>query len=112
MQTKPGRSYRYPLAMLTALFFAWGFIICLNDILIPHLKHVFELNYAQAALIQFIFFFAFFLMSIPSGALLERIGYQNGIVVGLVVTGVGSALFWPAASVPSYGWFLAALFVL
>lgn len=105
-------SYRFPLTMLTALFFAWGFIICLNDILIPHLKHVFELNYLQAALVQFCFFFAFFVMSIPSGTIINRIGYQRGIVVGLLVTGLGAALFIPAASVPSYGWFLTALFVL
>ena len=98
--------------MLTALFFAWGFIICLNDILIPHLKSVFELNYFRAALVQFCFFFAFFVMSIPSAAIINRIGYQKGIVVGLLVTGLGAFLFLPAAAVPSYGWFLTALFVL
>lgn len=113
MQTHTARpNYRFPLTVLTALFFAWGFIICLNDILVPHLKAVFDLSYAQAALVQFCFFAAFFLMSIPSGALLARIGYQRGIVVGLLVTGSGALLFLPAASVPSYAWFLTALFVL
>ncbi len=105
-------NYRLPLVFLSALFFAWGFIICLNDILIPHLKHVFDLNYVQAALVQFCFFFAFFVMSIPSGMIIHKIGYQKGIVVGLLVTGLGSLLFLPAASVPSYGWFLTALFIL
>jgi FHS family L-fucose permease-like MFS transporter len=98
--------------MLTALFFAWGFIICLNDILIPHLKQVFQLNYLRAALVQFCFFLAFFVMSAPSGVILNRLGYRRGIVVGLLISGLGACLFWPAASLPSYGWFLAALFVL
>jgi FHS family L-fucose permease-like MFS transporter len=105
-------NYRFALTMLTALFFAWGFIICLNDILIPHLKRVFDLNYVQAALVQFCFFLAFFVMSVPSGFILNRIGYQRGIVVGLLVSGLGALLFLPAASIPSYGFFLAALFIL
>lgn len=110
--SRPPANYRFALTMLTGLFFAWGLIICLNDILIPHLKHVFALSYVQAALIQFSFFFAFFLMSVPSGAILNRIGYQNGIVAGLLVTALGALLFVPAAAVPSYACFLAALFVL
>ena len=73
----------FALASLTTLFFMWGFITCLNDILIPYLKGMFSLNYTQAMLIQFCFFGAYFVMSIPAGKLVSRIGYQFGIVVGL-----------------------------
>ena len=100
------------LIILTSLFFIWGFITCLNDILIPHLKSVFTLNYAQAMLIQFCFFAAYFVMSIPSGYLVERIGYQNGIVTGLAIAGIGCLLFYPAAELRSYPLFLSAFFVL
>jgi FHS family L-fucose permease-like MFS transporter len=105
-------NYRFALTALTSLFFMWGFITCLNDILIPHLKNVFSLNYAEAMLIQFCFFGAYFVMSIPAGALVHRIGYKRGIVVGLVIAGVGCGLFNPAASLREYGLFLGALFVL
>jgi MFS transporter, FHS family, L-fucose permease len=100
------------LAMLTALFFLWGFITCLNDILIPHLKAVFDLTYVQVMLIQFCFFAAYFLVSVPSGYLVEWIGYQRGIVTGLVVAGLGCLLFYPAAGLRLYPLFLAAVFVL
>jgi FHS family L-fucose permease-like MFS transporter len=98
--------------MLTALFFAWGFITCLNDILIPHLKAVFELGYAEAMLVQMSFFAAYFVASLPCGALVERIGYKRGIVAGLTTAAIGCALFYPAASERSYPLFLGALFVL
>ena len=101
-----------PLAILTSLFFIWGFITCLNDILIPHLKAVFTLNYTQAMLIQFCFFAAYFVMSVPSGYLIEKIGYQRGIVVGLAIAGVGCLLFYPAAGLHLYVLFLCAFFVL
>jgi len=100
------------LTALTSLFFMWGFITCLNDILIPHLKGVFSLTYTQAMLIQFCFFGAYFLVSIPAGELVKRIGYQRGIVVGLVVASLGCLMFYPAAAYQTYGFFLAALFVL
>jgi FHS family L-fucose permease-like MFS transporter len=100
------------LAVLTTLFFMWGFLTCLNDIIIPHLKAVFELNYAQAMLIQFAFFMAYFVMSLPSGAIVKRLGYKNGIIIGLLGAGVGCVLFYPAAGARSYGLFLLALFVL
>lgn len=100
------------LASLTALFFLWGFITCLNDILIPHLRNVFELSYTEAALIQFCFFGAYFVVSIPAGALVKRVGYKSGIIVGLVIAGLGCFLFYPAASWRVYEVFLAALFVL
>ncbi len=105
-------SYFGSLVILTSLFFIWGFITCLNDILIPHLKSVFTLNYAQAMLIQFCFFTAYFVASIPSGYLVEKIGYKNGIVGGLSIAGIGCLLFYPAAGQHSYPLFLAALFVL
>ena len=104
--------YTAPLAVLTTLFFMWGFLTCLNDIIIPHLKAVFELNYAQAMLIQFAFFTAYFVMSLPSGFIVKRFGYKNGIIMGLLGAGVGCVLFYPAAGARSYGLFLLALFVL
>lgn len=107
-----GGNFRVPLAVVTILFFMWGFLTCLNDILVPHLKAVFDLNYTQVMLIQFTFFTAYFVMSIPSGKIINLFGYQKGIVIGLLTAGVGTFLFYPAASVPSYPLFLTALFVL
>ncbi|WNC73072.1 sugar MFS transporter [Thalassotalea psychrophila] len=100
------------LVILTSLFFLWGFITCLNDILIPHLKGVFSLNYTQAMLIQFCFFSAYAIMSMPSASLIKRVGFKMGIVSGLVIAGIGCLMFYPAASSQSYPMFLAALFVL
>jgi FHS family L-fucose permease-like MFS transporter len=97
---------------LTSLFFIWGFITCLNDILIPHLKAVFTLNYAQAMLIQFCFFTAYLIISVPSSYLIKKIEYKGGIIAGLAVAGCGCLLFYPAASTRSYPLFLAAFFVL
>jgi len=105
-------SNRVALAVVTAVFFMWGFITVLNDVLIPHLKALFTLNYAEAMLIQFIFFGAYFVMSLPAGRVLERFGYRSSIVIGLAVTGVGALLFVPAARLVSYGVFLGAFFVL
>ncbi|MGZ8152625.1 MAG: L-fucose:H+ symporter permease [Methylovulum sp.] len=106
------KSYWGALALLTSLFFLWGFITCLNDILIPHLKAVFTLNYTQAMLIQFCFFAAYFVVSMPSGYLVESIGYKGGIMTGLAIAGVGCLLFYPSAELRSYPLFLAAFFVL
>jgi MFS transporter, FHS family, L-fucose permease len=105
-------NYTAPLAVLTTLFFMWGFLTCLNDIIIPHLKAVFELNYAKAMLIQFAFFTAYFVMSLPSGRIVTRLGYKNGIILGLGGAALGCLLFYPAAEIRSYGLFLLALFVL
>jgi FHS family L-fucose permease-like MFS transporter len=105
-------NFRFALVSLTTLFFMWGFITCLNDILIPHLKNVFDLNYTQAMLIQFCFFGAYFIVSIPAGNLVKRLGYQKGIVLGLVIAGLGCMMFYPAAALRQYPVFLAALFVL
>src|ERR1700688_2693987 len=107
-----GQSYTAPLATVTTLFFMWGFLTCLNDILVPHLKSIFDLNYAQAMLIQFAFFGAYFIFSLPSAKIIDWIGYQRSMVVGLLTMGLGAFLFVPAASVPSFPLFLGALIVL
>jgi len=106
------KGYRSAFSVVTLLFFMWGFLTCLNDILVPHLKGVFELNYTKVMLIQFSFFAAYFVMSIPAGKVIARFGYQRGIVIGLTVGGIGALLFYPAAGALSYPLFLAALFVL
>jgi MFS transporter, FHS family, L-fucose permease len=105
-------SYTVPLAVVTTLFFMWGFLTCLNDILVPHLKSIFDLNYAQVMLVQFAFFGAYFIFSIPSAKVIDWIGYQRSMVAGLLAMGAGAFLFVPAASVPSYPLFLLALIVL
>jgi FHS family L-fucose permease-like MFS transporter len=107
-----GQGYGAPLATVTTLFFMWGFLTCLNDILVPHLKSIFDLSYAGIMLIQFAFFGAYFVFSIPSAKLIDWIGYQRSMVVGLLTMGLGAFLFVPAASVPSYPLFLGALIVL
>lgn len=100
------------LGLLTSLFFMWGFLTCMNDILIPHLKGLFNLTFTQAMLVQFTFFGAYFLMSLPAGKIISKIGYKSGIVLGLVIAGIGALLFYPAATFLSYGFFLFAFFVL
>ncbi|NML16059.1 L-fucose:H+ symporter permease [Azohydromonas caseinilytica] len=104
--------YTMPLVVLTSLFFMWGFITALNDILIPHLRAVFTLSYVQAMLIQFCFFAAYLIVSFPAGYVVEKLGYKRGIIVGLVVAGLGCLLFYPAAGRASYALFLGALFIL
>jgi FHS family L-fucose permease-like MFS transporter len=108
----PVQNYSRPLAIVTSLFFMWGFLTCLNDILIPHLKSIFELSYAKAMLVQFAFFSAYFLFSVPWSRIVNTIGYKTTMVVGLLTMAVGAFLFVPAASVVSYPLFLAALLVL
>lgn len=105
-------SYTVPLAIVTTLFFMWGFLTCLNDILVPHLKPIFDLNYTEIMLIQFAFFGAYFLFSIPSAKIIDWIGYQRSMVMGLLTMGLGAFLFVPAAAAPSYPLFLIALIVL
>jgi FHS family L-fucose permease-like MFS transporter len=97
---------------LVILFFMWGFLTSLNDILVPHLKAAFSLKHWQAQLIQFFFFGAYFVMSWPSGYIIKRLGYQKGIILGLALMGLGCFLFYPASIVKIYGVFLLALFVL
>lgn len=108
----PKGNYRPALILLTSLFFMWGLITSLNDILIPHLKSVFTLSYVQAMLIQFCFFAAYLVMSFPAGYLVEKLGYKKGIITGLAIAGIGCLLFYPAADLRSYPFFLAALFIL
>lgn len=100
------------MAMVTTLFFMWGFLTCLNDILIPHLKAIFDLNYAEVMLVQFVFFSCYFIFAVPSGKIVEKIGYKKTMVGGLLTMAVGALLFLPAASVPSFPFFLAALIIL
>src|SRR5579871_2309405 len=100
------------LVVVTFVFFMWGFITALNDVLVPHLKSLFSLDYTEIMLIQFTFFGAYFLMSLPSGWVLSRIGYKRSIVAGLCVTGIGALVFYPAAVLVSYSVFLLALFIL
>ena len=103
---------RTAMAVMTTIFFMWGFITVLNDVLIPHLKSVFTLNYAEVMLVQSTFFGAYFIMSLPSGKVLAHFGYRASIIAGLIVTGVGALLFVPAAQAQSYPLFLFAFFVL
>jgi MFS transporter, FHS family, L-fucose permease len=105
-------NYTPALIVLTTLFFMWGFITCLNDILIPHLKAVFDLSYTKVMLIQFTFFTTYAIISLPSGILVEKIGYKKGIILGLLIAGLGCLFFYPAAGYRSYGIFLFALFIL
>ncbi len=100
------------MSVATALFFMWGFLTSLNDILIPHLKSIFSLSNAEAALIQFAFFGSYFLFAIPGGKLVEYRGYKQTMVIGLLVAAVGAVLFIPAAKLASYPVFLAAQVVL
>ena len=106
------QSYSRPLATVTTLFFMWGFLTCLNDILVPHLKSIFDLSYAQVMLVQFAFFSAYFLFSVPWSRIVNTIGYQRTMVVGLLTMACGAYLFVPAASAASYPLFLTALLVL
>ncbi|MGA2357331.1 MAG: sugar MFS transporter [Terriglobales bacterium] len=105
-------NYSRPLAVVTTLFFMWGFLTCLNDILVPHLKSIFDLSYARVMLIQFAFFSAYFLFSIPWSRIVNKIGYQRTMMVGLLTMACGAFLFLPAASAASYPLFLTALLIL
>ncbi len=105
-------NYSRPLAVVTSLFFMWGFLTCLNDILVPHLKSIFDLSYARVMLVQFAFFSAYFLFSIPWSRVVNTIGYQRTMVVGLLTMAFGAFLFLPAASAASYPLFLTALLIL
>jgi FHS family L-fucose permease-like MFS transporter len=110
--TSSSYSYAAPLAIVTTLFFMWGFLTCLNDILVPHLKTIFDLNYRQSQFVQLAFFGAYCVFSLPASKIVDWIGYQRAMVVGLLTAGLGAFLFVPAASVPSLPLFLGALIVL
>ena len=110
--TTANKDYSRPLAIVTTLFFMWGFLTCLNDILVPHLKSIFDLSYARVMLIQFTFFSAYFLFSVPWSRIVNAIGYQRTMVAGLFTMALGAFLFIPAAVTVSYPLFLTALMVL
>ncbi|HZL45338.1 MAG TPA: MFS transporter, partial [Opitutaceae bacterium] len=112
------QAYRGPFALMTILFFMWGFMTVWNDILIPRFKEAFTLNYFQAMLVQFAFFGAYgvgaliyYVVSMIWGDPINRIGYKNGVIIGLLIAAGGSALFYPAAALVSYPFFLVDLFV-
>jgi FHS family L-fucose permease-like MFS transporter len=118
LPTAPSQTYRGPFAIMTILFFMWGFMTVFNDVLIPRFKDAFTLDYFHAMLVQFAFFGAYFIGSLLYFAIsagfgdpIARLGYKNGVVIGLVISAAGSALFWPAATFLSYPLFLTALFV-
>ena len=100
------------MSIATMLFFMWGFLTCLNDILIPHLKAIFDLNYAQAMLVQFCFFSSYAIFALPSGKLVEWRGYKQSMVIGLLVMALGAFLFLPASTAASFALFLSALIIL
>ncbi|MDT7527634.1 sugar MFS transporter [Sphingopyxis sp. SE2] len=104
--------YGPALALLASLFFMWGFITVINNTLLPHLRSVFDLNYTQTTLIESVWFIAYFVASIPSAKLIERIGYKKSLVVGLLVMAAGSLGMMLAAAIPSYGVTLAMLFII
>ena len=106
-----GQRFRGAFITVTSLFFMWGFITVLVDALIPRLKDVFELTYLQAGLVQFAWFTAYGIISIPGGRLIKRLGYKNGILIGLSLAAIGCLIFYPAASTRLFALFLLALFV-
>ncbi|MDP2633245.1 MULTISPECIES: sugar MFS transporter [unclassified Pseudoalteromonas] len=111
-EQQQNKNYLPALTAMTTLFFLWGFITVLNDVLIPRLKGVFDLSYTEAMLVQFCFFGAYFIVSLPAGLLVKNFGYKNGVLSGLVVASIGCLLFYPAVVVHEYWLFLTALFVL
>src|SRR5579862_9691343 len=110
VQVSP-KNYTVPLILMVSLYFGIGFITALNDILIPHFKDLFHLTNVKALMVQLCFFGAYFVMSLPSGSIVGKIGYKRGIVVALTVMGIGLLLFLPASVIIFYPLFLFALFV-
>ncbi|MGA9222633.1 MAG: MFS transporter, partial [Pseudomonas graminis] len=108
----PGQGYGKTLSLLASLFFMWGFITVINNTLLPHLRSVFDLNYTQTTLIESVWFIAYFVASMPSAFLIERVGYKKAIIIGLVIMAVGSLGMVPAARMPSFEVTLVALFVI
>ncbi|WP_417199317.1 sugar MFS transporter [Bizionia sp.] len=106
------KSYRSAFILLTILFFLWGFITVLVDSLIPRLRELFTLTYFQAGLVQFAFFGAYFILSIPASYILSKIGYKKGIILGLLTMALACLLFYPAASYRMFGIFMLAYFIL
>jgi FHS family L-fucose permease-like MFS transporter len=111
-ETVKPANFKTAFIMMSTLFFIWGAIVSLNDVLIPHLKSLFNMNYTETMLIQFCYFGAYFTMAIPASMIIGKIGYKNGIVLGLSVVGFGCLIFLPAAYLISYGVFLFGLFIM
>lgn len=107
-----GVRYGPALTLLASLFFMWGFITVINNTLLPHLRSVFDLSYTQTTLIESVWFIAYFVASIPSAKLIERVGYQKSLVIGLLIMAAGALGMMLAASIPSYGVTLLMLFVI
>src|SRR5258707_1673008 len=107
-----GESYKSALMIITTLFFMWGSLTSLNDVLIPYAQHVFKLKLAASMLIQTAFFSAYFVFSIPASKIIDWVGYKKAIVVGLLTMVVSCLCFYPAAKIPSFPFFLGALIVL
>ncbi|WP_241093321.1 sugar MFS transporter [Xanthomonas sp.] len=105
-------SYRAALSLLASLFFMWGFITVINNTLLPHLRSVFDLTYTQATLIESVWFIAYFFASLPAAKLIERVGYQRALVIGLGIMALGALGMIPAARLASYGITLVSLFVI
>src|ERR1700731_4430328 len=110
--TSPEGTNVRAMSIATTLFFMWGFLTCLNDILIPHLKAIFDLNYTMAMLVQFAFFSSYFIFALPAGKIVEMAGYKRTMVIGLLTMTAGALLFLPASMAPSFPLFLCALIVL
>jgi FHS family L-fucose permease-like MFS transporter len=109
---QPTRTALAPLILIVTLFFLWGVANNLNDVLIPHLKKAFFLNDLQSGLVQSAFYLGYFFLALPAGLVMRRYGYKAAVVVGLLLFGAGALMFYPAAEVRQYGWFLGALFVI
>ncbi|MBO0911693.1 MAG: sugar MFS transporter [Acidobacteria bacterium] len=108
----PAATYGPALTVLTTLFFIWGSLTSLNDVLIPFAQHVFSLNLAESMLIQTAFFLAYFIISLPAAKIIDWIGYKRAIIVGLSTMVAACLLVYPAASIPSFPFFLSALMIL
>lgn len=118
-ESKSKPNYAVPLVTITLLFFMWGFITCMNDILIPYLKQLFKLSFFESMLVQFCFFGAYFvgsliyfIISYTKGDPINKVGYKKGILFGIGMAALGCVLFFPAATYSVYPLFLGALFVL
>ena len=106
------QSQAFAFAMITSLFFMWGFVHNLDPILIPHLRRSFSLNVLQSALVDSAVFIAYFVMALPAGMLIRRVGYKWAMIAGLLLFAGGALLFLPAADTHCYAFFLAALFII
>jgi FHS family L-fucose permease-like MFS transporter len=112
LKTQQLKGYLFPFILVTSLFFFWGFVHGLDPILIPHLRKAFTLNYLQSSLVDFSVFIAYFVMALPAGFVMRKFGYKSGIIFGLLLFGLGSLLFIPAANTREYALFLGALFII